>query len=100
PCEDGHAQERSLLDQVIPTIQAGQLLIADRNFCTCGFLGGIQSRSAFALIRQHGALPYQELTDWTAQITTEDGKKVREHWIQIEAHRYRRIRVELVEPKR
>jgi hypothetical protein len=100
PCEDGHAQERSLLDQVIPTIQAGELWLADRNFCTCGFLGGIQFRSAFALIRQHGALPYQELTDWTTPITTEDGQKVREQWIQIEARRYRRIRVELVEPAR
>ena len=100
PCEDGHAQERSLLNQVIPMIQAGDLWIADRNFCTCGFLSGIQSRSAFALIRQHGALPYQELTDWTTPITTEDGQKVREQWIQIEGRRYRRIRVELVEPTR
>ncbi|MES2355923.1 MAG: hypothetical protein V4568_16290 [Pseudomonadota bacterium] len=41
PCEDSHAQERSLLDQVIPTIQTGELWIADRNFCTCGFLRGI-----------------------------------------------------------
>jgi hypothetical protein len=100
PCEDGHAQERSLLDQVIPTIQAGELWIADRNFCTCGFLSGIQSRCAFALIRQHGALPYQALTDWTAPTVNEEGQKVSEQWIAIEGRRYRRIRVELVEPTR
>ena len=34
PCEDGHAQERSLLPQVIETIRPRQLWIADRNFVT------------------------------------------------------------------
>ena len=33
PCEDGHAQERALLGEVVPTIQAGDLWILDRNFC-------------------------------------------------------------------
>ncbi len=54
PCEDGHAQERSLLPQVLPTVEAGDLWIADRNFCTTGFLSGIAARSAAFLIRQHG----------------------------------------------
>lgn len=31
-CEDGHAQERSLLDQVIDKVRAGDLWVADRNF--------------------------------------------------------------------
>jgi hypothetical protein len=53
PCEDGHAQERSLLPQVLPTVQAEDLWIADRNFCTTGFLFGIAARSAAFLIRQH-----------------------------------------------
>lgn len=53
PCEDGHAQERSLLPQVLPTVQAADLWIADRNFCTTGFLFGIAARSAAFLIRQH-----------------------------------------------
>src|SRR5512144_1873491 len=37
PCEDGHAQERSLLDQVLGTILPGEVWIADRNFCTTDF---------------------------------------------------------------
>src|SRR3954468_21042980 len=41
PCEDGHAQERSLLDQVEATVRPGDLWIADRNFCTTDFLFGI-----------------------------------------------------------
>src|SRR5215831_11955769 len=33
-CEDGHAQERSLLGQVLPYVEPNDLWIADRNFCT------------------------------------------------------------------
>jgi IS4 transposase len=55
PCEDGHAQERSLLDQVLETIRSGEVWIADRNFCTTGFLFGIARRGGSFVIRQHGA---------------------------------------------
>lgn len=53
PCEDGHAQERRLLPQVLPTVQKRDLWIADRNFCTTGFLFGIATRHAAFVIRQH-----------------------------------------------
>ena len=53
PCEDGHAQERSLLPQVLKTVKAKDLWIADRNFCTTGFLFGIVERGATFVIRQH-----------------------------------------------
>ena len=53
PCEDGHAQERSLLPQVLLTVEKRDLWIADRNFCTTGFLFGIASHDAAFLIRQH-----------------------------------------------
>src|SRR5713101_4304923 len=39
-CEDGHAQERSLLGQVLPLVEQDDLWIADRNFCTVDFLFG------------------------------------------------------------
>jgi len=54
PCEDGHAQERSLLDQVIPTIARDDLWIDDRNFCTFAFLHALDQRQAFFITRQHG----------------------------------------------
>ena len=57
PCEDGHAQERSLLNQVLPCVEKGDLWIEDRNFCTLGFLFGIRSRGAKFLVRQHANLP-------------------------------------------
>jgi IS4 transposase len=62
PCEDGHAQERSLLPGVLETVAANDVWIADRNFCTTGFLCGISDRGAFFLIRQHkGTLNYELL---------------------------------------
>ncbi len=54
--ECGHAQERTLLQAVLETIQRGDLWIADRNFCTLGFLFGIWAKRARFVIRQHGTL--------------------------------------------
>lgn len=54
-CEDGHAQERSLLSRVLERVLAKDLWLADRNFCTTSFLFGIAKRQAFFLIRQHKA---------------------------------------------
>jgi hypothetical protein len=54
-CEDGHAQERSLLDSVLEVIRDGEVWIADRNFCTTDFLFGIARRGGAFVIRQHGA---------------------------------------------
>ncbi len=53
PCEDGHAQERALLGEVLPLVQANDVWVADRNFCTADFLFGIRARQAFFVIRQH-----------------------------------------------
>jgi Transposase DDE domain len=53
---DGHAQERSLLDEVLVKVEKRDLWIADRNFCTLKFLFGIAAAEAFFLIRQHGSL--------------------------------------------
>jgi IS4 transposase len=54
-CEDGHAQERSLLDQILALVTAKDLWIADRNFCTTNFLFGIAQRGGFFVIRQHAS---------------------------------------------
>ncbi len=57
PCEDGHAQERSLFGAILPTIQAEDLWMADRNFCTRELLCTIDQCGAGFLIRQHAGLP-------------------------------------------
>ena len=59
-CEDGHAQERSLLDQVLPMVASRDLWIADRNFCTTDFLFGIARRGGSFLIRQHASTLHWE----------------------------------------
>ena len=56
-CEDGHAQERSLLEPVLAGVQPKDVYIADRNFCTLGFLFGVAERRGFFVIRQHAKLP-------------------------------------------
>jgi len=61
PCEDGHAQERSLLPQVLDTVQSGDVWIGDRNFCTTDFLFGIDRRKGFFAIRQHRSTLTYEL---------------------------------------
>lgn len=61
PCEDGHAQERSLLEQVVPTVATDDLWIEDRNFCTYAFLHAIDQRQAFFITRQHGNMVCQTL---------------------------------------
>jgi IS4 transposase len=59
-CEDGHAQERSLLDQILARIAAKDLWIADRNFCTTNFLFGIAERGGCFVIRQHASTLHWE----------------------------------------
>jgi hypothetical protein len=100
PCEDGHAQERSLLHAVLSTVRAGELWIADRNFCTCGFLRGLHEQGAYGLLRLHCGLPFTELAAWGDAVETGDGQRVMEQAIEVEGRRYRRIRVELAEPTR
>jgi len=105
PCEDGHAQERSLLGQVLGTIRSGEVWIADRNSCTTGFLFGIARRSGFFVIRQHKVTLHIELVgDRRSCGRTETGM-VFEQEVSLseeggEVLRGRRITVELDQPTR
>ncbi|WP_228060506.1 MULTISPECIES: hypothetical protein [unclassified Coleofasciculus] len=42
----GHAQERSLLPNILATVEEGDVWIADRNFCTMNFLSGIVAQKS------------------------------------------------------
>lgn len=63
PCEDGHAQERRLFKQVLATVAAKQLWIADRNMCTLSFLFGIAGRDASFVIREHQNLRWATVSE-------------------------------------
>ena len=58
PCEDGHAQERSLFSEIVELVVANDVWVADRNFCTAGLLFGIASKSAFYVIRHHAGMRF------------------------------------------
>lgn len=74
PCEDAHAQERSLLDQVLQTVEARDLWIGDRNFCTTKLLFGIAARGGSFVIRQHAStLRWQPLGKCTKKRKTAEG---------------------------
>jgi NADH:ubiquinone oxidoreductase subunit E len=104
PCEDAHAQERSLLAAVLETVREDDLWIADRNFCTIAFLCGIAQRKAHFVIRQHGKLPWRPegqskrigrcatgvVYEQKAVVTDENGRE----------HAFRRITVQLDGPTR
>ena len=53
PYEDAHAQERSLLCDVLDAQQPGEVWIADRNFCTALFLFQTAANDAYFVVRQH-----------------------------------------------
>jgi hypothetical protein len=73
-CEDGHAQERSLLDPILETVAARDVWVADRNFCTTAFLFGIARRGGFFVIRRHAAtLSWERESPWVAAGRTDTG---------------------------
>jgi Transposase DDE domain len=98
---DGHAQERSLLDDILRAVRARDLWIADRNFCTLKFLWGIADAQAAFVIRQHGCLEGCLLGKRRSRGRTATGK-VYEQTLQLEhegrTRKVRRITVVLDQP--
>jgi hypothetical protein len=58
----------------LETVAAGDLWIGDRNFCTTGFLWGLESRQAAFIIRQHQNLPWQAETELVWAGDTDGGQ--------------------------
>ena len=103
-CEDGHASERSLLDEVLSSVGGNELWLADRNFCTIDFMIGIASRQSRFVIRQHATLKGELVGRRQAKGTTSTGN-VYEQKLRIidasgKALTLRRITVKLKEPTR
>jgi IS4 transposase len=103
--EDGHAQERSLIPAVLDLVEADQLWIEDRNFCTLGLMFGMAQRGAAFVVRQHGQLQGELLGRAQRTGTTRSGP-VYEQAMQIrdpatgETMRIRRITIKLKVPTR
>jgi IS4 transposase len=104
PIEDGHAQERSALDQVIETIDRLDLWVADRNFCTLKWMYAIDLRGARFVIRQHDKLQGEPLGKHRSRGKTATGK-VNESQLKLTEYAghtltVRCIEVELDKPTR
>ena len=103
-CEDGHVQERALFDHLLALVEANDVWMGDRNFCTRGFLSGIEARSAYFIIRHHENLVWKEVSlliehgrietgvvyEQTVRIRDEEGR----------SHTWRRIVLQLDQPTR
>jgi IS4 transposase len=104
PCEDAHTQERALLSQVLEVIEAGDLWIEDRNFCTNRFLFGIARKQAAFLVRQHAGLPWKALEEPAYVGKSETGRVFEQRVRLIHADGeelvVRRITIELHHPTR
>jgi IS4 transposase len=102
--EDGHASERSLLDQVLDTVERYDLWIADRNFCTLGFLFGLWSKQARFVIRQHGSLVGKPVGQRKLVGKTARGEKVYEQLVVLtyagRERTVRRVTIQLKTPTR
>ncbi len=93
PCENGHAQERSLFAELVQRVQAKDLWIADRNFCTTDLLQGIADRQGCFVIRHHAGLSLEPLDAWGAEHETETGwVSERSAWVVRDGQQVLRVR--------
>ena len=102
PCENGHAQERSLVEDVLWTVEPGDVWIADRNLCTRRFAFGVARRNAYFIIRHHQQVSFEALEPLREVGRTDTGKVSEQRvWVtdeQGQKQALRRIRIELDEP--
>jgi hypothetical protein len=104
PCEDGHAQERSLSSDILALVKERDVWIADRNFCTTKLLFGIVDRDAFFVIRQHAQMTLVALEPLKKRGRTETGE-VYEQAVALtnsegEVFKLRRVALQLDTPTR
>jgi hypothetical protein len=59
PCEDGHAQERSLTPAILDLVRPGDVWLDDRNFCTTRLIFGIADKDAHFITRLHAGLSWE-----------------------------------------
>jgi len=103
-CEDAYAQERTMLPEILRRIVPGDCLVADRNFCTTGFLAAIDVLPAFFVIRQHATLKPKALGERRRAGKDEHGRMLYEQWVEVSEARtgrtlkLRRITIQLKKP--
>jgi hypothetical protein len=103
--EDGHGQERRFIAEVLDHVQANDLWIEDRHFCTRALMFGMAQRGAVFVVRQHGQWQGELLGRPVRQGASRSGA-VYEQPLRVhdpergETMRVRRITGKLTEPTR
>ncbi len=103
PCEDAHAQERTLVAAALEHAQQGDLWIADRNFSTTKIVFGLEERQAAFIIREHGRTPSPTEVGKRREVGRVETGVVVEQAVQVEDDSgrlltLRRIELQLDEP--
>ena len=102
PCEDAHAQERTLMPTLLAAAQPGEVWMADRNFSTTGILSGWHKRGAAFVVREHGSSPNPTVLGNLRKVGRVESGVVYEQPVQIgageDAITIRRIEVHLDQP--
>jgi IS4 transposase len=103
PCEDAHAQERTLVAAVLEHAQEGDLWLADRNFSTTRILFGLDDRKAAFIIREHARTPSPTAVGKLRKVGRVETGAVFEQAVQVEDDSgriltLRRIEIHLDEP--
>ena len=104
-CEDGHAQERSILPRVLEDVQPGELWIGDRNIATASFVWQVRRSSAHFIVRRHARNIRFEFIGEETQVGETDTGTVFDRAVEIAddfggSFRARLVRVELKTPTR
>jgi Transposase DDE domain len=99
PCEDAYTNERTLYTAVLPLVEADDLWLADRNFCTDDYLSGIEARQAFFLIRHHAGTRVHALGPETRCRRHRDGT-ISEQTVRVGSLTCRCIIIRLKKPLR
>jgi Transposase DDE domain len=95
--EDGYVNERALVERILTGIGAGEVIVADRNFCVSAFFSGIAARQSYFIVRHHSQSPLQTIGRRRRVGKTDTGI-VFEQMVAMVGKQYRMITVELNEP--
>jgi IS4 transposase len=97
PCEDGHAQERSLMELAQRQAQPGELWLADRNFSTRRILCGLHGQGSSFIVREHGRTPNPQPLEPVQYRGRIEAGAVYEQAVEVEDDAGQRLRLRRVE---
>ena len=96
-CEDGHAQERTLMELAQRQAQPGELWLADRNFSTRRILCGLHGHGSSFIVREHGRTPNPQPLEPVQYRGRIEAGAVYEQAVEVEEDAGQRLRLRRVE---